>query len=118
MHTQRPSLALLAIVLILCSGFAATGFAKEKDPTMPDDPGLMMTTDLTLARPVGAAATVTGFALFLVSSPFSLLGGNAGEAWDNLVAAPASYTFKRPLGHFDDKPEVGGQPPQPPPANQ
>lgn len=76
--------------------------AKEADPTMPKDPGLNATVDVTMARPVGAAATVAGFALFVVSSPFSLLGGNAGESWDNLVAAPAAYTFKRPLGHFED----------------
>ena len=76
--------------------------AKEADPTMPSDPGLNATVDVTMARPVGAAATVAGFALFLVSSPFSLLGGNAGESWDNLVVAPAAYTFKRPLGHFED----------------
>lgn len=76
--------------------------ANEPDPTMPKDPGLNATVDVTMARPVGAAATVAGFALFVVSSPFSLLGGNAGESWDNLVAAPAAYTFKRPLGHFED----------------
>ncbi|MDD2463838.1 MAG: hypothetical protein PHI97_07545 [Desulfobulbus sp.] len=101
MNRNRPLLPLLAATLIALGSFPCYGFAQEKDPTLPNDPGLMMTTDLALARPVGAAATVTGFALFLVSSPFSLLGGNAGEAWNNLVAAPASYTFKRPLGHFD-----------------
>ena len=66
---------------------------------------------------MGAAATVTGFALFLVSSPFSLLGGNAGEAWDNLVAAPASYTFNRPLGHFE-KQEPKKLPPRTAPTDK
>ena len=63
-----------------------------------------MIADTTLARPVGAVATVTGFALFLVSSPFAALGGNTQESWDSLVASPATYTFKRPLGHFDCEP--------------
>ena len=98
--TTRMPVALLITALTVL-GCCHPGLAQDKDPTLPDDPGLMMTTDLALARPVGAAATVTGFALFLVSSPFSLLGGNAGEAWDQLVAAPAAYTFKRPLGHFE-----------------
>lgn len=105
----------MAVVFISCS--TTKLLAQEKDPTMPDDPGLMMTTDLALARPVGAAATVTGFALFLVSSPFSLIGGNAGEAWDSLVTAPATYTFKRPLGHFET-PERQEPPIQPGPVSR
>ena len=112
MQTKHLRLASAATALILLLSCTAPGHAQQKDPTIPDDPGLLMTTDLALARPVGAAATVTGFALFLVSSPFSLLGGNTGEAWDNLVAAPASYTFKRPLGRFD-KPD-----PKPPLSRQ
>ena len=60
-----------------------------------------MAADIVLARPVGTVATVTGFALFVVSSPFSALGGNSKEAWDTLVVSPGQYTFKRPLGDFD-----------------
>jgi len=117
MHPTRLLFVTLATTLVLLNGFSPPGFAKEKDPTLPDDPGLMMTADVALARPVGAAATVTGFALFLISSPFSLLGGNAGEAWDNLVAAPASYTFERPLGHFE-KPEPKDLPPRTAPMDK
>lgn len=95
------SCLLTAACLALCCSVTPL-LAKEPDPTMPKDPGLNATIDVTMARPVGAAATVAGFALFVVSSPFSLLGGNADESWDNLVAAPAAYTFKRPLGHFED----------------
>ncbi|MGD9946972.1 MAG: hypothetical protein AB7U29_00675 [Desulfobulbus sp.] len=116
MRNKRPLFASLATVLILLGSYTSSVFAQEKDPTLPDDPGLLMTADLALARPVGAAATVAGFALFLVSSPFSLLGGNAGEAWDNMVTAPASYTFKRPLGHFE-KPEPKKPTPRPGPIN-
>ena len=117
MHTSRLLFVSLATTLVLMNGFPPLGFAKEKDSTLPDDPGFMMTADVALARPVGAAATVTGFALFLVSSPFSLLGGNAREAWDNLVAAPAAYTFKRPLGHFE-KPEAKDRSPRTTPTDK
>lgn len=103
MKRRLPNLLPLLTAASLCVGCSTTPLlAKETDPTMPKDPGLNATVDVTMARPVGAAATVAGFALFVVSSPFSLLGGNAGESWDNLVAAPAAYTFKRPLGHFED----------------
>ena len=60
-----------------------------------------MTVDLVVARPAGAVATVAGAAIFLVSWPFAALGGNTEETWDSLVADPAAYTFKRPLGDFD-----------------
>jgi hypothetical protein len=95
------TLPRLLIAIMFLFGSVTPAVAGEPDPTLPSDPGAMMTADLALARPVGAVATVTGFALFLVSSPFSLLGGNADEAWEQLVVAPASYTFKRPLGHFE-----------------
>jgi len=89
----------------LCAavGCAAPVCAQECNPRSHPDPGLMAA-DAALARPVGAVATVAGFAVFLVSSPFSALGGNTGEAWDSLVASPANYTFKRPLGHLDCDP--------------
>ena len=60
-----------------------------------------MTVDLVVARPAGAVATVAWAAIFLVSWPFAALGGNTEETWDSLVADPAAYTFKRPLGDFD-----------------
>ncbi len=62
-----------------------------------------MIADIALARPVGAVATVVGLAFFVVSAPFSALGGNTHEAWETLVVSPAAYTFKRPLGHFDNE---------------
>lgn len=89
----------------LCAaiGCAAPVRAQECNPQAHQDPGLMVA-DAAVARPVGAVATVAGFAVFLVSAPFSALGGNTGEAWDSLVASPATYTFKRPLGHLDCDP--------------
>lgn len=57
-----------------------------------------MTADLLVARPLGAAAFVAGTAVFLVSLPFTMLGGNVAEAGDALVAGPAKATFNRCLG--------------------
>ena len=89
--------------LVLCG---APVFAQNATTgTQHKDPGVMAA-DVALARPVGAVATVAGFALFLVSSPFSALGGNSQEAWESLVVSPANYTFKRPLGHFDEQPSL------------
>jgi hypothetical protein len=90
----RLSLVLtLALLLAPLSLQAATN-KEQTDPAA-------MAIDLVVARPVGLVATVGGTAIFIVSSPFSLLGGNVDEAWDSLVLSPGRYTFSRPLGEFD-----------------
>ncbi|MBW2073094.1 MAG: hypothetical protein JRI89_17840 [Deltaproteobacteria bacterium] len=60
-----------------------------------------MTFDLIVLRPVGLAATVIGTAVFIVSLPFSAMGGNTNEAAEKLISEPAKYTFSRPLGKND-----------------
>jgi hypothetical protein len=54
--------------------------------------------DLLIARPLLLAATVLGTGMFLISLPFSALGGNAKEAANTLVVSPAWETFIRCLG--------------------
>ena len=57
-----------------------------------------MVADLLVARPLLIGMTVVGSGLFIVSLPFSALGGNVGEAADQLVAGPARNAFVRCLG--------------------
>ncbi len=57
-----------------------------------------MVADLILVRPASLIGTVVTTAVFVVSLPFSLLGGNVHEAVEELVVRPAEYTFIRPLG--------------------
>jgi len=54
--------------------------------------------DAVVARPIGVVATGAGAVIWGVSLPFSLLGGNAGEAADTLVGGPAREAFVRCLG--------------------
>ncbi len=54
--------------------------------------------DILVARPLGIVATGVGAVLFVVSLPFSALGGNVGEAGKMLVGGPARETFLRCLG--------------------
>lgn len=100
LHCSKRITALLFTVVFACVFCSAPGFAQESTAT-PETNSDSMAADIALARPVGTVATVAGFALFLVSAPFSALGGNTKEAWETLVVPPASYTFKRPLGHFE-----------------
>lgn len=70
---------------------AATSSAEQPS-------GIEMAADAVVARPLLAATTVLGTAVFLVTLPLSALGGNAGQAADELVTKPAKATFMRCLG--------------------
>ena len=63
--------------------------------------GEAMILDAVLIRPIGLVTTVAGSAIYTISLPFSLLGGNEHEAREKLVLEPARYTFNRPLGEND-----------------
>lgn len=67
----------------------------------PPDPGAIIV-DLIAVRPLGILATIAGSAVFIVSVPFAALGGNTEDVWQSLVVDPAEFTFKRPLGVFEE----------------
>jgi hypothetical protein len=90
-------LIVLALMMVPCSGMAA-GAPEEGDPQVQV---AQMTTDALLVRPLGIVSTVLGLGLFIVSVPFSALGGNTDKAWNAFVVRPAKFTFARPLGEFN-----------------
>lgn len=100
MRTCRQRLQALFFCGTCLLATPVPGWSEDCPPRQGTEPGVMAV-DATLARPVGTVATVTGFALFLISSPFAAMGGNTQESWDSLVGSPARYTFRRPLGQFD-----------------
>ena len=83
---------------IMIVPFNAVAADNLNDPKAPS--GEAMAADAVVVRPLGIVSLVAGFGLFVVSSPFSALGGNAGDAWRAMVVKPAKFTFKRPLGEF------------------
>lgn len=83
----------LMVALLSQSSVAAEDWQREARPS-----GAAMTLDALIARPLLAAATVGGSAVFVVSLPFTLLGGGVGEAADTLIKTPAEATFRRCLG--------------------
>ena len=86
---------LLALIVVMSVPQLSLANARVVDE---NPSALAMVGDLVIARPVGLAATVIGTAVFLVTLPFSLLGGNAAEAGSTLVVGPAKTTFVRCLG--------------------
>jgi hypothetical protein len=93
--------ATIAVMMIVTSSSLALGSDARRDLMGADaaDPAVMAF-DFAAARPVGLLSLATGAAFFIASLPFSILGGNTGEAFDKLVIDPARYTFLRPLGGF------------------
>jgi hypothetical protein len=93
----KQGLGTLVVILTLVTAMPA----RATDSSRYDDAtyGTMLV-DGIVVRPLGIAATIIGAAGWVVTLPFSLLGGNAGGAADALVMDPARFTFTRPLGEF------------------
>ena len=85
------SLVLVSSTLLFSQQAVATSADQE-------DNGAAMVGDLLFARPIGLVGTVLGSAAFVVTLPFSLLGGNVVDAGKSLVIVPIKFTFFRPLG--------------------
>ncbi len=98
-RVDRISRALVTkalVALLLIGGLNTQAFASRDQEQVPS--ATAMVADLVVARPLGVVATVVGSAVFVVSLPFSALGGNVDEAADKLVISPAKETFVRCLG--------------------
>jgi hypothetical protein len=59
-----------------------------------------MIIDGLVVRPLGLVTTIIGSVLFVVTLPFSALGGNVEQAREKLIDGPAAFTFTRCLGCF------------------
>jgi hypothetical protein len=89
------TLIALALVTVPCATCFAQGHGKNAAVKAGE-----MTGDALVVRPLGLCATVIGTALFVISLPFSALGGNTDKAFNYLMKSPAKFTFDRPLGLF------------------
>ncbi|MFP5430686.1 MAG: multidrug transporter [Gammaproteobacteria bacterium] len=92
---------LTALFMSLMLGLAAVPASAEDmlDDQINNRPSAMaMFGDAVVARPMLLAGTLIGTGLFVVTLPFSALGGNVQEAADTLVVGLAKSTFTRCLG--------------------
>jgi phosphatidylglycerophosphatase A len=90
---------LLTIAVMLTISMGSEVIARTEMEQSQPDAGAMVA-DSVLLRPLGLVTLVAGFTVFVISSPFSALGGNIHTAWDKMVVDPAQFTFARPLGVF------------------
>lgn len=87
-------LTTLALVVVPCMTCFAEGIEQDDDLIA----GKMAAE--VIVRPLGICATLIGAAIFIVTLPFSALGGNTQAAHEYLVEDPFKFTFNRPLGDF------------------
>ncbi|MDI2592552.1 multidrug transporter [Pseudomonas sp. 681] len=91
-----------AVAVLLCVALPtlAADNNGSGDPryAIQNPPAYAMIGDLLIARPLLVVATVIGAGVFVVSLPFTALGGGVGDAGQALVVAPAKAAFVRCLG--------------------
>lgn len=95
----KKTVTYLLITSLILIPFSTAAFAQSREMKDEDIRGKMVV-DVLLVRPLGIVATVFGIGLFIVSSPFSAMGGNINAAGEKLVIEPGRFTFTRPLGEF------------------
>ncbi len=99
MKTRLPRNPLLGAVVAAL--LATSPLASAADSVRYDDASFgTMVVDAAVARPLGLGATVVGTAAWIVTLPFSALGGNVRAAAQKLIVEPARFTFVRPLGEL------------------
>ena len=95
-----------AAALALTTGLLTLPAQAEEVQTSSGDPAYDIQTpkayamlgDLIIARPLLIGATAVGAVAFLVSLPFTAVGGNVAEAGEALVLEPGKEAFVRCLG--------------------
>ncbi|NQD91182.1 multidrug transporter [Pseudomonas sp. CrR25] len=103
MKLFRSTAAVLALTTGLLALPAQAEVVQQNtsgDPLYTADApkGYSMIGDLLIARPLLIGATAIGAVAFVVSLPFTALGGNVAEAGQALVVEPGREAFVRCLG--------------------
>lgn len=93
-------ITLSVIGLAAFSAMADSGATANEDNEWSVERGFAAAGDVLIVRPLGAAATIGGFGIFAVASPFAAMADSTDEVFDTLVKNPADYTFNRDLGDF------------------
>lgn len=101
-HRRRSGITAGAVAAVVtCVGISCAALAAGYDAARWDpDKATWMAADALFVRPISLVATLAGGVVWLVSSPFHVLGGNSDEAARVLIEEPGAYTFRRRLGDF------------------
>jgi len=101
MKIKSSLLTLTLVIVIGTASVTASGKAAAQSQYSDGSPSpAAMLVDGVVARPLGVGAIIVGAVTWVVTLPFSLIGGNPGEAGRQLVGEPTRFTFRRPLGEY------------------
>ncbi|MCE0734134.1 hypothetical protein LWH48_15315 [Halomonas sp. G15] len=92
----KRTLIFFALAMVTLLGTTPAVAQEQRAEAQPS--GGAMIADAVIARPLLAAATVGGTAVFLVTLPFTALGGGVDTAAETLIKTPAEAAFRRCLG--------------------
>jgi hypothetical protein len=92
---------ILVPALAVAVGAATPVLALDQEQLGREPTTNEVMTDALLARPLGLIATGLGALTYVVALPFTLPSGTTDRAYQTLIAEPARYTFKRPIGQMD-----------------
>ena len=91
---------LAAILAMSNLAFVSNTYARDYNSNSEGPSGGAMLADAVLMRVPMTVVTIVGAGLFVVTLPFSALGGNVGEAGTKMVKEPFEYAWVRPLGEM------------------
>ena len=95
---QRRLVALMMMFMVAMASVPASAEEMLDDQINNRPSGGAVILDALIARPMLLALTTGGAVLFVLSLPFTALGGNVKETAHTLVAGPAKSTFVRCMG--------------------
>lgn len=76
--------------------------AADQEQIGREPTGSEMMADALVARPLSLVGTLVGAVVFVISLPFTLGSHSTNQAAKQMVAVPARYTFRKPLGQTDN----------------
>lgn len=93
---KQGSKLMLSVATSVMLLYPTTGFSEQVIGEEPS--AFAIFGDTIFVRPLLLVATAVGAGVFVITLPFSALGGNVGETADVLVGTPADALLFRCLG--------------------
>lgn len=92
-HLYQKKAVIIFCAIIFCVATISPAFSAASASDI--------IVDFTVVRTTSFITMIAGTGVFIVTLPFTLIGGNVGVAGTKLVGNPARATFGRPLGDAD-----------------
>jgi hypothetical protein len=103
----RKSVMGTAMSMVLALGLFSSGAGVASDFYNEEPTSGEMFADAFVARPLTLVASVAGAAAWVLTLPFTLPSGSAGDTGKAWVMDPLEYTFVRPVGEMGEEGRIG-----------